>query len=99
MGAAGPAYRCGEAFGGLTWDDVEVVEVASYGAALRALVDGQADVAGTTPTASARYELEGTSRGLGWVPLREDNAEGWQAVRDVASFFAPTTAKAGAGIT
>jgi uncharacterized protein len=37
------------AYGGLTWDDVEVVEVASYGAALRALVDGQADVAGHDP--------------------------------------------------
>lgn len=87
------------AFGGLTWDDVEVVEVASYGAALRALVDGQADVAGTTPTASALYELEGTSRGLGWVPLPEDNSEGWEAVTNVASFFAPTTTRAGAGIT
>ncbi|WP_069300163.1 TAXI family TRAP transporter solute-binding subunit [Neptunicoccus sediminis] len=87
------------AFGGLSWDDVEVVEVASYGAALRALVDGQADVAGTTPTASALYELEGTSRGLAWVPLPKDNAEGWEAVTNVASFFAPTTATAGAGIT
>lgn len=87
------------AFAGLTWDDVEVVEVPSYGAALRALVDGQADVAGTTPTAATLYELEGSSRGLSWAPLPKDNAEGWEAVTRVASFFAPTTATSGAGIS
>ena len=87
------------AFAGLTWDDVQVVEVPSYGAALQALVDGQADVAGTTPTAATLYELEGSSRGLSWAPLPEDNAEGWAAVTDVASFFAPATVTAGAGIS
>lgn len=87
------------AFAGLTWDDVEVVEVPSYGAALRAVVDGQADVAGTTPTAATLYELEGSSRGLSWAPLPKDNAEGWEAVTQVASFFAPTTATSGAGIS
>ncbi|MBB3994751.1 hypothetical protein GGR95_002399 [Sulfitobacter undariae] len=87
------------AFAGLTWDDVEVVEVPSYGAALRAVVDGQADVAGTTPTAATLYELEGSSRGLSWAPLPKDNAEGWDAIGNVASFFAPTTATSGAGIS
>lgn len=87
------------AFAGLTWDDVEVVEVPSYGAALRAVVDGQADVAGTTPTAATLYELEGSSRGLSWAPLPKDNAEGWDAISNVASFFAPATATSGAGIT
>ena len=87
------------AFAGLTWDDVQVVEVPSYGAALQALVDGQADVAGTTPTAATLYELEGSSRGLSWAPLPEDNAEGWAAVTDVASFFAPATVTTGAGIS
>ena len=87
------------AFAGLTWDDVQVVEVPSYGAALQSLVDGQADVAGTTPTAATLYELEGSSRGLSWAPLPEDNAEGWAAVTDVASFFAPATVTAGAGIS
>ena len=87
------------AFAGLTWDDVQVVEVPSYGAALQALVDGQADVAGTTPTAATLYELEGSSRGLSWAPLPEDSAEGWAAVTDVASFFAPATVTTGAGIS
>ncbi|MFD2740977.1 TAXI family TRAP transporter solute-binding subunit [Sulfitobacter aestuarii] len=87
------------AFAGLTWEDVEVVEVPSYGAALRAVVDGQADVAGTTPTAATLYELEGSSRGLSWARLPKDNAEGWEAISKVASFFAPATATGGAGIS
>lgn len=87
------------AFGGLTWDDVEVVEVPSYGAALKALVDGQVDVAGSTPTAATLYEMESSSRGLDWAPMPADNAEGWEAIRSVASFFAPATATQGAGIS
>lgn len=87
------------AFGGLTWDDVEVVEVPSYGAALRALVEGDVDAAGSTPTAAALYELESLSRGLSWAPMPADNAAGWKAIKSVASFFAPATATKGAGIT
>jgi TRAP transporter TAXI family solute receptor len=87
------------AFGGLTWDDVEVVEVPSYGAALRALVDGDVDAAGSTPTAAALYELESSSRGLHWAPMPADNAAGWKAIKSVASFFAPAKATKGAGIT
>ena len=86
------------AFGGLTWDDVDVVEVPSYGAALKALVDGQVDVAGTTPTAAALYELE-SQRGIAWVPLPKDNAAGWKAITSVADFFAPVSATAGAGLS
>ncbi|WP_346894145.1 TAXI family TRAP transporter solute-binding subunit [uncultured Roseibium sp.] len=87
------------AFGGLTWDDVDVVEVPSYGAALKALVDGQVDVAGSTPTASTLYEMESSPHGLEWAPMPADNAEGWEAIRSVASFFAPATAIQGAGIS
>jgi len=86
------------AFGGLTWADVEVVEVPSYGAALRALVNGEVDVAGSTPTAATLYEVE-SSRGLTWAPMPGDNAEGWAAITSVADFFAPVTATSGAGIT
>ncbi|NKX74751.1 TAXI family TRAP transporter solute-binding subunit, partial [Rhodobacteraceae bacterium R_SAG3] len=87
------------AFAGLTWDDVEVVEVPSYGAALKAVVDGQADVAGSTPTAATLYELESSPRGILWAPLPKENAEGWDALTSVADFFAPATATKGAGIS
>lgn len=87
------------AFAELTWDDVEVIEVASYGAALKALVNGDVDVAGSTPTASTLYELESSSRGLLWAPLPADNINGWKAVTSVADFFAPAIIKKGAGVT
>ncbi|MFC2969509.1 TAXI family TRAP transporter solute-binding subunit [Acidimangrovimonas pyrenivorans] len=87
------------AFAGLSWNDVDVVQVPSYGAALKALVNGQVDVAGTTPTASALYELASSRHGVAWVPMPEDNAKGWKAIESIASFFAPATATAGAGIT
>jgi len=87
------------AFGGLTWDDVEVVEVPSYGAMLKALVDGQVDAVGSTPTAATLYEMESSSHGLKWVPMPADNAEGWEKITRVASFFAPVDATAGAGLS
>lgn len=87
------------AFGGLTWDDVEVVEVPSYGAMLKALVDGQVDAVGTTPTAATLYEMESSSHGLAWVPMPADNTEGWKQITSVASFFAPIDATAGAGLS
>ncbi|WP_082828809.1 TAXI family TRAP transporter solute-binding subunit [Tistrella mobilis] len=87
------------AFGGLTWDDVQVVDMPSYGAALRALVDGDVDAAGSTPTAATLYELESSPRGLSWVPMPPDNDRGWAAIRSVASFFAPAMATQGAGIS
>lgn len=87
------------AFGGLTWDDVQVVEVPSYGAALRAVVDGLADAAGTVPTAAAMYELESSKRGLIWPDLPVDDKDGWDAVQSVAPFFAPATFTEGAGLS
>ncbi|MDK3018885.1 TAXI family TRAP transporter solute-binding subunit [Pseudodonghicola flavimaris] len=87
------------AFGGLSWDDVEVVELPSYGAMLKALVDGQVDAVGSTPTAATLYEMESSSHGIAWVPMPAGDAEGWNNITSVASFFAPVDATAGAGLS
>jgi hypothetical protein len=87
------------AFGGLTWDDVQVVEMPSYGAMLTALVDGVVDAVGSTPTAATLYEMESSSHGIAWLPLAADDAEGWANITKVASFFGPTDATAGAGLS
>jgi TRAP transporter TAXI family solute receptor len=87
------------AFAGLTWDDVDVVEMPSYGAALRALVDGQIDAVGTVPTAATMFEMESSDAGLAWIDAAPDNKAGWDALTKVAPFFAPGVATAGAGIT
>ncbi|MBR9763359.1 MAG: TAXI family TRAP transporter solute-binding subunit [Rhodobacteraceae bacterium] len=87
------------AFGGLTWDDVEVVEMPSYGAMLTALVDGVVDTVGSTPTAATLYEMESSSHGIAWLPMPHDDAAGWEAVTSVASFFGKASARAGAGLS
>ncbi|QPC43103.1 TAXI family TRAP transporter solute-binding subunit [Kaustia mangrovi] len=87
------------AFAGLTWDDVEVVEMPSYGAALRGVVEGQNDAAGGVPTAGIFRELEASSRGIVWPNLPTDNKEGWDRVRKVAPFFSPATETIGAGLS
>lgn len=87
------------AFAGLTWDDVEVVDVPSYGAALRGVVEGSNDCAGGVPTAGIFRELEASSRGISWPPLPADNDDGWARLRGVAPFFAPAVETVGAGLS
>lgn len=86
------------AFGGLTWDDVQVVELPSYGAMLTALVDGVVDAVGSTPTAATLYEMESSSHGIAWLPMPQDDTAGWENITRVASFFGPVDATAGAGL-
>lgn len=87
------------AFAGLTTDDVELVVLPSYGASLRALVDGTAEAAGTSPTAATLRELEASPQGIGWVPVPADNKEGWARLTSVAPFFAPSQQTIGAGMS
>lgn len=87
------------AFAGLTRDDVVVVEEPSYAAALRAVVEGRADAAGGVPTSGLMREIEASPRGLAWLDIDPDNAEGWKKLRSVASFFAPVKATVGAGLS
>jgi TRAP transporter TAXI family solute receptor len=87
------------AFGGLTQNDVKIVEFASYGAMWKGLVNNDADAAfGTTITGPAK-EAETSPRGLTWPPLPAGDKEGWARVQKVGSFFFPQVATCGAGIS
>lgn len=87
------------AFAGLTWDDVEVVDVPSYGASLRGVVEGSNDCAGGVPTAGIFRELEASNRGITWPALPADQTESWERLRGVAPFFSPAVETVGAGLT
>lgn len=87
------------AFGGLTLDDVELVRVASYGASLKALVEGRADAAGASPSAATMFELESSPNGLGWVPMPADDAEGWARAAAAVPFVEPIMETVGAGMS
>ena len=84
---------------GLTRDDVEVIEFPSYGDALNALTQGQADAAGASTTSGQLYELEASPRGIAWVELDPDDAGIWSQMEEVAPIFAPISETVGAGIT
>jgi TRAP transporter TAXI family solute receptor len=87
------------AFAGLTWNDVELVQFPSYGASLRALVEGRADCAGAAPAAAALRELEASPRGIAWVELDPANAEGWKAAQRAVPFVEPFQETIGAGLS
>ena len=87
------------AFGGLTQQDVKIVEFASYGAMWKGLINNDTDAAfGTTITGPAK-EAETSPRGLMWPPLPAKDKEGWARVQKVGSFFFPQLATCGAGIS
>lgn len=85
------------AFGGLTWDDVEKVEYASYGDALGGLVDGTCDAASATSDSAKLYELESSSRGYHIAEFPLDDTEGWERLQAICPYLIPAVSTAGAG--
>ncbi len=87
------------AYGGLTWSDVEKVEVANFGAAWKAMVNDQVDAMTTFTTSGGVKELEASPRGLTWLSTPHDEAENWERMQKVAPHFAKRIATAGAGLS
>jgi TRAP transporter TAXI family solute receptor len=87
------------AFGGLSWDDVEIVKVPSYAAGCEGVISGLVDSAATVPTATWPYRLESSSHKLGYVPLPFDDVEGWKRAKAAFPFWAKYKAASGAGVS
>lgn len=87
------------AFANLTWDDMQIVEFPSYGATLKALVEGRADCAGVAPAAATLRELEASPHGIGWVALDPANKEGWARAQKAVPFVEPFQETIGAGLS
>lgn len=85
------------ALAGLTWDDVEVVELTSYSSQAEALIQGKIDVVGFVPTSAAMIEAE-SKVGIRWLDMDPNDTEGWKRVEKVAPWLFPTTTSKGAGI-
>jgi len=84
------------AFAGLTKDDVQSVEFASYGAMWKGLVNNDVDAAfGSTVTGPAK-EAESSPRGLVWPTLPANDTAGWERMKKIAPFFFPHNATCGA---
>lgn len=83
------------AFGELTLDDVEVVEVSGTGADHQAILDGRADVTFSHTLSPKTQEVAASSYGLHWIPMPADDKEGWARVQEMAPYFVPTMATSG----
>ena len=85
------------AFAGLTWDDVERVEVPGYTQGVEAIGGDQADLmaAGSVATPTI-MQLQTSPRGLYYVPLPAEDTDGWDRLRSVAPYLSPHQITVGA---
>ena len=75
------------AFGGLTWEDVEKVEVPGWKQSAEAVINGQADATWGSTVSSAYNKLAASPRGLFWVNLPHDDDESWGRAKAVAPYW------------
>ncbi|WP_316860571.1 TAXI family TRAP transporter solute-binding subunit [uncultured Cohaesibacter sp.] len=86
------------AFGGLTWDDVKMVEVASFGASWEAFLNGQVDAITTLSTTTYTTQAAASPTGLKWLELPKDDTEGWKRLQKIKPQFSPRDATDGPNI-
>lgn len=86
------------AYGGLTWDDVEVVEFGGFGDSWKGMIDGSTDAAFASTNSGMAYEAASGPRGVYWPPIDANDTEALERMRGVAPFFSPMLATVGAEI-
>ena len=86
-------------FAGLTWDDVNAVKCAGYGAAIKMVMAGQVDGTHINPTASLAYQMEAKPHGVKFVELPHNLAENWARVKKRAPAYGKFVATIGASLS
>lgn len=86
-------------FGGLTFDDVEIVMFPTYAAGMSSIAAGQSDATCTTTTPSQMYELAESPRGIHWLGVPTDDKKGWDRMQAVAPYLGPIVETVGAGLS
>jgi uncharacterized protein len=84
---------------GLSYKDFEIVEFPSYGASLKALVEGKADCAGAAPATVTLRELEASSYGINWIELPASDKDLWAKIQRTIPLASPLNETFGAGIS
>ncbi|MEQ9125285.1 MAG: TAXI family TRAP transporter solute-binding subunit, partial [Alphaproteobacteria bacterium] len=75
------------AFGGLTWDDVEKVEVPGWGQSMQAIIDGQLDAAAGSTISGVYPQIAASPRGLYHHDLPHSDEAGWRRLQAVAPYW------------
>lgn len=86
------------AFGGLTWDDVEIVEFSGFGAAVEGVINGQVDAAAMNTSAGVIERLANSPRGVHWPETTHDDAEGWERLNAVSPYVNKRRVMSGIGV-
>jgi TRAP transporter TAXI family solute receptor len=86
------------AFGGLTWKDVQRVDLPSYAAAGKGLIEGKIDAIAYGITAPLMYELEASPQGIFWVEFPASDTEGWKRLRQYTPWLSPGKCDLGPGL-
>ena len=85
------------AFGGVTKEDVKIVEFSNYGAMWKGMVNNEIDTAFASTISGQAREVDSSPRGLMWPPMPAGDKAGWDRVGKVGPYFYPHKATCGAG--
>jgi len=86
------------AFAGLTWDDVDRVDVPGYRQGLDALLNNSVDATWASSTASHVQRIAASPRGLMWPAFPHNDEEGWERLWAHAPHFGKTMVGLGVGL-
>ena len=85
------------AYGGLTKNDVKVVEFSNYGAMWKGIVNNEIDGAFASTISGQSREVDASPRGLVWPPAPAGDKAAWERVRKVGPYFYPHKVTCGSG--
>jgi TRAP transporter TAXI family solute receptor len=87
------------AFGGLTRNDVKLVEFSSYGAMWKGIINNEVDAAIASTISGQAKEAEASPRGLVYPPTPAGDKAGWERMNKFGPYYRPHKATCGVGIT
>lgn len=77
------------AFGGLTWDDVQKIQVPGWGQSMQAIIDGQADAAYGSTISSKYNQINASPRSLIHLPFPAADKAAWERANAIAPHWYP----------
>ena len=86
------------AFGGLTRNDVKLVEFSSYGAMWKGMVNNEVDAAIASNISGQVKEVETSPRGIVYPPTPAADKEAWARLHKIGPYYQPHKSTCGAGV-
>ena len=86
------------AFGGLTRNDVKLVEFSSYGAMWKGMVNNEVDAAIASNISGQVKEVETSPRGIVFPPTPASDKEAWARLHKIGPYFQAHKSTCGAGV-